>query len=43
MTSTDQWIFSGTSEWSARQVEEAHHVAAALNLIPPVTEQVQYK
>ncbi|ELU43595.1 voltage-gated potassium channel beta-2 subunit [Rhizoctonia solani AG-1 IA] len=33
----------GTSEWSARQVEEAYHVAAKLNLIAPIAEQVQYK
>ncbi|KAG8748421.1 hypothetical protein FRC10_005968 [Ceratobasidium sp. 414] len=36
-------FYWGTSEWSARQIEEAHHVARALNLIPPVAEQVQYQ
>jgi len=28
-----------TSEWSAREIEEAHHVATRLNLIGPVAEQ----
>lgn len=36
-------VASGTSEWSARQVEEAHHIASKLNLIPPIAEQVQYQ
>lgn len=31
-----------TSEWSARQIEEAHHVASRLNLIAPVADQCQY-
>ncbi|KAF8606049.1 Aldo/keto reductase [Ceratobasidium sp. AG-I] len=31
-----------TSEWSARQIEEAHNVASSLKLIAPITEQVQY-
>ncbi|KAG8685181.1 hypothetical protein FRC09_014908 [Ceratobasidium sp. 395] len=39
---TGKAFYWGTSEWSARQIEEAHHVARALNLIPPVTEQPQY-
>ncbi|KAG9103786.1 hypothetical protein FRC06_008104, partial [Ceratobasidium sp. 370] len=39
---TGKAFYWGTSEWSARQIEEAHHVARALNLIPPVAEQVQY-
>jgi len=32
----------GTSEWSARQIEEAHHVASRLNLVAPIAEQCQY-
>ncbi|KAJ1306816.1 hypothetical protein OPQ81_007802 [Rhizoctonia solani] len=39
---TGKAFYWGTSEWSARQVEEAHHVAAKLNLIAPIAEQVQY-
>jgi voltage-dependent potassium channel beta subunit len=31
-----------TSEWSAQQIEEAYHVAAKLNLIPPIAEQCQH-
>ncbi|KAF5361682.1 hypothetical protein D9758_007388 [Tetrapyrgos nigripes] len=38
------WAFYwATSEWSAEQIEEAHHVATALNLIPPVADQCQHK
>ncbi|KIP10534.1 hypothetical protein PHLGIDRAFT_85056 [Phlebiopsis gigantea 11061_1 CR5-6] len=34
------WAFYwGTSEWSAREVEEAIHIAHKLNLIAPVAEQ----
>ncbi|KAF7327161.1 Voltage-gated potassium channel beta-2 subunit [Mycena kentingensis (nom. inval.)] len=37
------WAFYwGTSEWPAEDIEEAYHVAAKLNLIAPVTEQMQY-
>jgi len=37
------WAFYwATSEWSAVQIEEAHHIAAKLNLIPPVAEQCQH-
>ncbi|CAE6403130.1 unnamed protein product [Rhizoctonia solani] len=39
---TGKAFYWGTSEWSARQVEEAYHVAAKLNLIAPIAEQVQY-
>ncbi|KAG9125804.1 hypothetical protein FRC07_006150 [Ceratobasidium sp. 392] len=39
---TGKAFYWGTSEWSARQIEEAHHVARALNLIAPVSEQAQY-
>ncbi|KAG9125805.1 hypothetical protein FRC07_006151 [Ceratobasidium sp. 392] len=35
-------FYWGTSEWSARQIEEAHHVASALKLIAPIAEQPQY-
>ncbi|GJJ13131.1 hypothetical protein Clacol_007381 [Clathrus columnatus] len=38
------WAFYwGTSEWTAQQIEEAHHVASRLNLIPPIAEQCQHK
>ncbi|RDB26545.1 putative voltage-gated potassium channel subunit beta [Hypsizygus marmoreus] len=34
------WAFYwATSEWSARDIEEAHHVATRLNLMPPIAEQ----
>lgn len=37
------WAFYwGTSEWSAREIEEAHHVASRLNLIAPIAEQCQH-
>jgi len=35
-------FYWGTSEWSAVQIEEAHHVAAEFNLIPPVADQCLY-
>ncbi|KAG8878642.1 hypothetical protein FRB97_002325 [Tulasnella sp. 331] len=31
-----------TSEWSAMQIEEAHHIASRLNLISPIADQCQY-
>ncbi|KAJ7143858.1 NADP-dependent oxidoreductase domain-containing protein [Mycena epipterygia] len=37
------WAFYwGTSEWTAVQIEEAHHIATKLNLIAPIAEQTQY-
>ncbi|KAF7326193.1 Aldo-ket-red domain-containing protein [Mycena kentingensis (nom. inval.)] len=37
------WAFYwGTSEWTAQQIEEAHHVAAKLNLIAPIAEQCKH-
>ncbi|KAF7288495.1 Aldo-ket-red domain-containing protein [Mycena indigotica] len=37
------WAFYwGTSEWSAHQIEEAHHVATRLNLIAPIAEQCKH-
>ncbi|KAJ7171295.1 NADP-dependent oxidoreductase domain-containing protein [Mycena filopes] len=37
------WAFYwGTSEWSAQEIEEAHHYAAKLNLIAPIAEQCQH-
>ncbi|KAJ7438086.1 NADP-dependent oxidoreductase domain-containing protein [Mycena galericulata] len=37
------WAFYwGTSEWSAQEIEEAHHVATRLNLIAPIAEQMQH-
>lgn len=35
-------IYWGTSEWSAQQITEAHAVARASHLTPPVMEQPQY-
>ena len=35
-------LYWGTSEWSARQIQEAKGVADALNLIGPTMEQPQY-
>jgi len=35
-------FYWATSEWSAREIEEAHHVAEKLNLIPPIAEQCQH-
>jgi voltage-dependent potassium channel beta subunit len=35
-------IYWGTSEWSAQQITEAHAVARAYGLTPPVMEQSQY-
>jgi voltage-dependent potassium channel beta subunit len=35
-------FYWATSEWSARQIEEAHHVATDLKLIPPIAEQCKY-
>jgi aryl-alcohol dehydrogenase-like predicted oxidoreductase len=37
------WAFYwATSEWSAREIEEAHHVASRLNLIGPIAEQCKH-
>ncbi|KAF9819213.1 hypothetical protein IEO21_02252 [Rhodonia placenta] len=37
------WAFYwATSEWSAREIEEAYHVADKLGLIPPIAEQCQH-
>ncbi|KAG8219205.1 NADP-dependent oxidoreductase domain-containing protein [Butyriboletus roseoflavus] len=37
------WAFYwATSEWSARDIEEAYHIADKLNLIPPIAEQCQH-
>ncbi|THH32225.1 hypothetical protein EUX98_g1927 [Antrodiella citrinella] len=37
------WAFYwGTSEWSAREIEEAHHVADKLGLIAPIAEQCKH-
>ena len=35
-------LYWGTSEWSARQIMEAHMIARQYNLIPPTMEQPQY-
>ncbi|KAG8907081.1 hypothetical protein FRC01_007821 [Tulasnella sp. 417] len=39
---TGKAFYWGTSEWSAVQIEEAHHVAKELHLIPPVADQCCY-
>ncbi|KAL5519579.1 hypothetical protein ACEPAH_1262 [Sanghuangporus vaninii] len=37
------WAFYwATSEWTAREIEEAYHIADKLNLIPPIAEQCQH-
>ncbi|KAF7309123.1 putative voltage-gated potassium channel subunit beta [Mycena kentingensis (nom. inval.)] len=37
------WAFYwGTSDWPAAEIEEAHHIATKLNLIAPISEQVEY-
>ncbi|KAI0649001.1 Aldo/keto reductase [Trametes meyenii] len=37
------WAFYwGTSEWSAQEIEEAHHIAHKLGLIAPIAEQCQH-
>ncbi|KAI0348242.1 voltage-gated potassium channel beta-2 subunit [Trametopsis cervina] len=37
------WAFYwATSEWSARDIEEAHHVSTRLGLIAPIAEQCQH-
>ena len=38
-----QALYWATSEWSARDIEEAHHVATSLGLIGPVAEQCQHQ
>jgi len=35
-------FYWATSEWSVRQIEEAHHVATNLKLIAPIADQCQY-
>ncbi|CAE6518004.1 unnamed protein product [Rhizoctonia solani] len=35
-------VVSGTSNWSAVQIEEAHHIAHAYNLIAPAADQCCY-
>jgi len=35
-------LYWATSEWSAREIEEAHHIANKLGLISPIAEQCQH-
>jgi voltage-dependent potassium channel beta subunit len=35
-------LYWGTSEWSAKEIMEAHRVARDLRLVPPTMEQPQY-
>ncbi|KZS93331.1 Aldo/keto reductase [Sistotremastrum niveocremeum HHB9708] len=37
-----QAFYWATSEWSARDIEEAYHIADKLNLIPPIAEQCKH-
>ncbi|KAG6919860.1 hypothetical protein DXG01_015567 [Tephrocybe rancida] len=37
-----QAFYWATSEWSAREIEEAYHVAEKLNLVGPIAEQCQH-
>jgi len=37
-----QALYWGTSEWTAQQYTEAHWIAKAYNLVPPIAEQPQY-
>ncbi|KAH0825957.1 NADP-dependent oxidoreductase domain-containing protein [Lanmaoa asiatica] len=41
-SSPPQAFYWATSEWSARDIEEAYHVADKLNLIAPIAEQCQH-
>jgi voltage-dependent potassium channel beta subunit len=42
MVTAGKALYWGTSEWTARQIEEAHEVAERLGLHKPVMEQPQY-
>lgn len=35
-------LYWGTSEWSAKEIEEAHRVCKELGVMPPIVEQPQY-
>jgi aryl-alcohol dehydrogenase-like predicted oxidoreductase len=35
-------LYWGTSEWSAFEIEHAHHIATKYNLIAPIADQPQY-
>jgi voltage-dependent potassium channel beta subunit len=35
-------LYWGTSEWSAKEITEAHRIARELRLVPPTMEQPQY-
>ncbi|KAM5537251.1 hypothetical protein V8D89_009184 [Ganoderma adspersum] len=35
-------LYWATSEWSAQEIEEAHHIATRLNLIAPIAEQCEH-
>jgi voltage-dependent potassium channel beta subunit len=35
-------LYWGTSEWSAKEIQEAYDIARRLNLMPPTMEQPQY-
>lgn len=35
-------LYWGTSEWSAKEIEEAHKIAKEINAMPPTMEQPEY-
>lgn len=35
-------LYWGTSEWSAFEIEHAHHIATKFGLIAPIAEQPEY-
>jgi len=39
---TGKALYWGTSEWSAYEIERAHHMATKHNLIAPIADQPQY-
>jgi len=42
MINTGKALYWGTSEWSAFEIEHAHHIATKYNLIAPIADQPEY-
>ena len=42
LVDTGRAFYWGTSEWSAEQIRQAHHVARREHLVPPTMEQPEY-
>ena len=42
LVQTGKTLYWGTSEWSAFEIEHAHHIATKFNLIAPIADQPQY-